>query len=298
MTSVAIAACRRTEHSPPDDLYPDPDAALLAPALHAAGASSVAVVSWDDPGVAWSAFDVVFISSTWDSVDRPSEYLAWSARVGERSRLVNPPEVVAWCLDKIYLRGLSSVGLPVVPTVWVGPSDPLPALPADDVVVKPSISAGGRSTAWYSGASHEAALAHVGALQAVGATVLVQPHIAGVAERGEVKAVYVGGAYSHAARVGGLLDRDAGIMETPWEKPVSVAAVDATSAERAVGEAVLAELRRRFGRAPTYARVDLVELDGSPHILEVELIDPLLFLGLADGAADRLAEAILRPANR
>jgi O-ureido-D-serine cyclo-ligase len=83
-------------------------------------------------------------------------------------------------------------------------------------------------------------------------------------------------------------------MERPWEKAVPVSAVDASAEERAVGDAVVEELRRRFGRTPAYARVDLVlDAGGSPQILEVELIDPLLFLALADGAADRLAAAVI-----
>lgn len=303
MTAVAIAACRRTDESPPADLYPDPDAELLRPALVAAGASEVALVSWDDPGQDWSRFDIVVVSSTWDSVDRPTEYLAWTAAVAEVTTLVNSPEVIAWCLDKVYLRDLEAAGLPVVPTTWVAPGDAVPSLSdGGDVVVKPSVSAGGRSTAWYSAsasaAARDAARAHVASLQARGGTVLVQPHLAGVVDAGELKAVYVAGTYRHAARVGGLLDRDAGIMERPWEKPVSVVAADATPAERAVGDAVLAELSRRFGAAPTYARVDLV-LDGAgaPRILEVEVIDPLLFLGLAPASADRLAAAILASRN-
>ena len=289
--TVAVAACRRTDDSPPDDLYPDPDAELLVPALLGAGASSVDVVSWDDPGIDWSSYDLVLISSTWDSVDRPDEYLGWARSV---PRLVNPPEVVAWNLDKRYLADLESVGLPIVPTTWIGPGDPPPTMPPGDVVVKPSVSAGGRSTAWYSADRGDLALDHLRALQRAGATVMVQGHVPGVASVGEIKGVYVGGVASHAVRVGGLLVRDAGTMERPWEQPVPVVAAVPSAAERAVGDAVVAELSRRFGRVPVYARVDLVlDAVGAPRILEVELIDPMLFLGLADGAAVRLAQALL-----
>jgi len=47
------------------------------------------------------------------------------------------------------------------------------------------------------------------------------------------------------------------------------------------------------GEAPLYARVDLVDApDGSPVVLELELIEPSLFLAFDDGAADRAAAAI------
>jgi hypothetical protein len=292
--TVAIAACRMTDASPPDELYPDPDGAVLRPAFLAAGAASAELVSWDDERVDWSSFDVVCISSTWDSVDRPAEYLAWVASV---PHVQNPPAVVAWNLDKVYLRDLDEAGLPIVPTTWVAPGDPVPALPPGDVVVKPAVSAGGRSTAWYSTAAHDQARDHIASLQQRGATVMVQDHIAGVAVVGEVKAVFLDGRYSHAARVGGLLDRDAGTMERPWEKPVPIVAADASMEERAVGDAVVAELARRFGQAPPYARVDLVhDAVGRPRILEVELIDPSLFLAQAPGSAERLAGAVLSSA--
>ena len=299
---VAIAACRYAADAAPDHLYPDPDAALLAPALTASGAAEVAMVSWDDPGVDWSSFDVVFVSSTWDSVDRPDEYLAWAAAVGAATSLVNPPEVLEWNLDKRYLCDLEAAGLPIVPTTWLTPDDAVSpsALPAGEVVVKPAVSAGGRSTAWYGATAGEAALTHVRALQGEGATVMVQQHVTGVASVGEVKSVYVDGVASHAARVGGLLERDAGTMERPWEKAVPVSAVVPSPVEQAVGDAVVDELARRFGRPPVYARVDLVlDAAGAPRILEVELIDPLLFLALAPaGAPDRLATAILSRARR
>ena len=42
-----------------------------------------------------------------------------------------------------------------------------------------------------------------------------------------------------------------------------------------------------------YARVDLIPgPDGDPVLVELELTEPSLFLGYADGAPDRLATAI------
>jgi hypothetical protein len=296
---IAIAACRSADDAPPTSLYPDADAVLLEPALLAAGASVVRVVSWDDPGVDWASFDAVVVSSTWDSVDRPSEYLGWVADVGAVTSLVNPADVLAWNLDKRYLRDLEDAGLPTVPTTWVAPDDAVPTFPAGrDVVVKPAVSAGGRSTVWHAASSHEAAARHVAALQAEGATAMVQDHVAGVAAVGEVKAVYLDGRYSHATRVGGLLDRDGGILDRPWEKPVPVTPVEASAVERAVGDAVAAELMRRFGSPCAYARIDVVlDAAGAPMILEVELIDPVLRLDLSPAAPATLAAAILSRAR-
>jgi hypothetical protein len=43
-----------------------------------------------------------------------------------------------------------------------------------------------------------------------------------------------------------------------------------------------------------YCRIDAVETGGKLVLMEIELIEPELFLGLADGAAERFAEAIVR----
>jgi hypothetical protein len=69
-------------------------------------------------------------------------------------------------------------------------------------------------------------------------------------------------------------------------------------AERALAEAVLALLVQRFGDVPAYARVDMVGgATGRPRIMEVELIEPSLFLHVDDGAADRAAATFVAAAR-
>ena len=64
--------------------------------------------------------------------------------------------------------------------------------------------------------------------------------------------------------------------------------------EIGVGRQAIAFLKERFGVAPLYARVDVVDDErGDPVVLEFEAIEPNLFLAFSAGAADRLAAAIL-----
>src|SRR5690349_7300649 len=95
----------------------DDDEPLLVPALHAAGADAQIVV-WDDPAVVWSAFDVVVLRSTWDYTMRRDEFLAWVSATDAVTRLRNRPDVVRWNSDKVYLRDLAALGVPVVPTTF------------------------------------------------------------------------------------------------------------------------------------------------------------------------------------
>ena len=280
MTTVAIAGCRVTADAAATELYPDPDAPLLADALAAIGLSAV-TVAWDDPDADWDAFATVVLSSTWDYVERPDDFVRWAHG---RSRLLNPAAVVAANIDKRYLIRVVAAGLPVVPTTWLQPGDHWDGPDDDDVVVKPSISGGGRDTAWYRSSERAAARAHVERLHSAGRTVMVQPHQPGVDTDGEVKLVFIGGRFSHAVRVGPSLVAGEGVVEHPWERQVSTTIASPTAAELLVA-------RRALSLWPplTYARVDLLP---GPMVIEVEVIEPSLFLPYAPHSADRLATAI------
>src|SRR5277367_4989509 len=110
---IAIACCRRSADSPPDVLEFDADAAPLRSALSKLGVSS-SLVSWDDPSAEWATFSKVVVSSTWDSVDRPEEYLAWAKAVGSSTVLINPFSALEWGLDKAHQRDLAALGVPTI----------------------------------------------------------------------------------------------------------------------------------------------------------------------------------------
>jgi hypothetical protein len=294
MTSVAVLCCRREDDSDPGDLYPDADRPFLLAALARAGLDATAV-SWDDESIDWSRFAAAVISSTWDSVDRPGEYLAWAGAVSAVTTLLNPNALLQWSMDKSYLRALERRGIAVVPTQWVQPGTEW-APPSQEFVIKPSISAGGRETARYRLGEADAAEAeaHVARLLARGQTVMVQPYVAGVEGTGERKLVYLDGAFSHAVRVGPQLVAGSGVIPKPWKGLPPVELAPAGAAPEAVGRQVLDAVTAEVGVRPVYARVDLVPApDGQLWLGEVELIDPTLYWRLAPAAAaDRMAEAV------
>jgi len=249
---------------------------------------------WDDPGVDWQAYERVVIRSTWDYMLRVEQFLAWARAVGP-ARLRNSPELVAWNADKRYLGELSC---PTVPTVFVAPGDPLPQL-AGDLVVKPNVSGGARDTGLFSPATHDLARELIERIRAGGRTALVQPYMAAVAERGEAALVFFAGELSHVLHKQAVLAPDE-IAPTAGDggpalamlREDLVAAGGSSSAQRALARELLDEVGRRFGM-PLYARVDLVEgPDGEPLLIELEVIEPRLYLHLAPGSAERLAAAV------
>ncbi len=249
--------------------------------------------------VDWSAYDLVLASGAWDNIHRVEEFLSWADRVAAAGVPVcNSPATLRWNIDKRYLRDLERSGVPVVPTVWMEPSTPSPEIdlvplgaPDGEIVVKPSVSGGGYRTARYQAHEHRAALAHVAELAASGRTAMVQPYEQRVDTEGETALVYVGGAFSHALHKEPMIRRGTGPRDSLIENQV-VTAATAKPAQRAVAEQALTAAERILGPT-TYARVDLVEThDRGPAVLELELLDPVLFLMHHPEGALRLADAL------
>lgn len=283
---VALATCALFPQLHDDDR-------LLLPALAALGVHAEPAL-WDDPAVRWHDYDLVVLRDTWDYTDRLEEFLAWARAV---PRLLNPVDVVAWSTDKRYLRDLAEAGVPVVPTTWLEPGDDVTP-PAFEHVVKPVVSAGARDTGRYE-PGHDSR-PHVRRLLDAGRPVMVQPYLRGIDEAGETAVVHLGGRFSHAARKAPVLVTVG--AEAPLDAPdaVEITAREPSAAELDVARAALAAVP--FDASLLYARVDLVPgPDGAPVVIELELVEPSLFLSTAPGAADRLAEAVveaIRPAAR
>ncbi len=267
----------------------DEDEPLGLAALARTGVE-VEVVDWDDADVDWSSYDRVVLRSTWDYTLRLPEFLAWLERVSAVTELVNPLPAVRWSLDKQYLAELEAAGVPITPTEFV-PVGAEPAFPEGRFVVKPAVGAGSRDAASYRPEQVDQAAAHVARLHEAGLVVLVQPYVASVATDGEWPLLFFGGAYSHAASKRVALP-EAGEVSGLYV-PEDSAPHTASPEQVAVAQAAVDVVTERFG-ALAYARVDVVRGDdGSYRVLEVELVEPSLFLPYADaGAADRLAAAL------
>ncbi len=288
---VALVTCAEAR-------TPDADTSALLPLLAARGIDASPQV-WDDPRVDWARFDLAIVRSCWDYHVRRDEFLAWATRV---PALANPASVLAWNTDKRYLRDLEARAVPVVPTTWIAAGDRRREsgfLPDGGLcVVKPAVSLACLSTGRYDvgdPAQRSLAAQHVRRLRAVGQTVMIQPYMGAIDTDGETSMVFIDGAFSHAMRKGALLDGpdtqvdrrfapQGGIDLRPrWpttrELELAARALDAVPAPR---------------HGLLYARVDTVPDErGEPMVLEVELTEPQLYLGLVPDAARRLADRIV-----
>jgi glutathione synthase/RimK-type ligase-like ATP-grasp enzyme len=277
--------------------YPDlrPDWPLLRDALTDIGLV-VSTEVWTDPLVRWSEFDLVLANGAWDNIHRPADFLAWADTTARMAPVVNTPATLRWNLDKRYLADLAAAGVATVPTRWWPADDGTDGraggdLPAGEIVVKPTISGGGFQTARYRAGEHPEALAHIRRLHDAGRDVMVQPYQAAVDAEGEGGLVFLAGTFSHAIRKGPLLRHDAGPRSGLWEFE-EISALDPTPSQLATARDALAAAESRLGPT-TYARVDLVPLaDGTPAVLELELLDPALFFEVHPGAVTRFARVL------
>jgi hypothetical protein len=263
----------------------DDDEPLAVAALERAEVA-VDVVDWDDPTVSWSDYDRVILRSVWDYPDRLPEFRGWLRSVHDQTDLQNSIDVVEWNLDKHYLAELQGSGVRTTPTVFVEPGDRF-GPPEGDYVVKPAVGAGSRDAASYGPEQVALAVAHVRRLHRRGTAVLVQPLLTSVESEGEWPLIYLGGAYSHAASKRVVLPH-AGTVDDLFAAEENHEH-DADDDQLAVANAAVDVVTRRFG-APLYARVDLVRDNvGEICVLELELIEPSLFLPQArPEAVDRV----------
>jgi glutathione synthase/RimK-type ligase-like ATP-grasp enzyme len=268
----------------------DRDLPVLVRALRDAGAEAVAL-PWDDAGTDWGGFDLVVIRSTWDYSWRAAEFLAWAEKCAAVTRLANPVEVVRWNTDKRYLGDLAAAGVPVVPTRYLAPGD-APDLPGDhEYVVKPTSGAGARYAARYTADDHDTAVRHLARMHGEGLTAMVQPYLAGIDVSGERALQFFGGRLLHASRKGAVLAPGTAYDEQKVAHP-DLVPWRPSPAELAVAERALAAVPGT--PELLYARVDLVDgEDGEPRLMELELVEPNLFLQLHPGSVTGVRDAIL-----
>lgn len=293
-TDVALLTERRYLAAQADagDWYLDNilrDDRLLQDALAGLGLSSQRV-DWSDPGQDWSRFGCAVFRTTWDYFDRFDAFDAWLDRVQPLTRLCNPAATIRWNMDKHYLADLDAAGVPVVRTRFIERGtrvrlqDLLDEAGWDEAVVKPCVSGAARHTYRVDRSNAAALDTTIGGLLASEAF-LLQPFERGIVEHGEDSLVMLDGRYSHAVRK----RAKAGDFRVQDDHGGSVQACRPGAEQIALAERAIAAC----GCAPAYGRVDMVQVDAGRHaVMELELIEPELWLRLHPPAATAFAAAI------
>ena len=274
---------------------PDPteDDGLLADALSRRGAI-VRGVPWSDPSADWTAYDAVVVRSCWDYFLRADEFHAWLDRLErEDARVMNDVRTLRWNSDKTYLRDVAERGVPIIPTRWLDrrSTSSLAELRRvtgwSELVVKPTVSGGAHRT-WRARPDAEGDDEPRLATMIENGATMVQPLLAEIEREGEWSLVFFAGRYSHSV----LKRPRTGDFRVQREHGGSLEPAAPSREMIAAAERVLAAIP--FGGGPPlYARVDGCVVGGELLLMELELLEPELFLRCAAEAPDRLGEAIL-----
>jgi glutathione synthase/RimK-type ligase-like ATP-grasp enzyme len=277
----------------PDPGYPEPWRWTYEPQAEAliAGGAEVEPVVWTQVGDV-SGYDLILPLIAWGYHLDYGRWLALLDRAGqERWPMINPPALLRWNSDKAYLAELIERGVPTVPTLAVEScsdadiEEARRRFESDWLVIKPPVSAGAVRT-------HRLGPNDDLPGDSMHRAMIIQPLIEEIARTGEFSLMLFDGEFSHAV-VKRPAAGDFRVQEHLGGETLPCAAPPP-------GAVTLAQ--EALATAPakaTYARVDIVPDDeGTLMIMELELVEPSLFLNHApdDGAA--FTRSILNSAQK
>lgn len=250
----------------------------------------VSPVIWDSVEACWGKYDAVVVRSCWEYHLRTPEFLNWIGLMERKAiPLWNRCETLRLNMDKSYLRGLAKDGVTVAPTVWLDRGDEVDLSAVfkergwSQAIIKPTVSLSAHNT-WIT--SPERAESDTPKVRELlkRSGMMIQKFIPEISTEGEWSFIFFLKKYSHAVlkrpkpgdfRVqmdfGGYLDSDA------TSPPLLM------QAQRIVD---------KVEEPLLYARVDGVNVGGQLVLMELELIDPVLFLDRDSLAPHRFADAI------
>ena len=283
---IALVTCDAVPH-----LFEEE--AQVLPLLAAQGFEARAL-SWSDPHAQWKSFDLVVLRSTWDYFERFAEFERWLQRLEHEGVAVqNPLPLLRWNTDKRYLQALAARGVRIIPTRFVQPGEPavLAQLLEEErwgqAILKPAVSGNAHRTVRIAaglGALHQEALETI--VQSGAA--LVQPFVDEVLTDGEHSLFFLDGRFSHA------------VQKVPRAGDFRVQVAYGSTVRRVDPDpqliATALEIIALLPAAPLYVRIDGVRRAEGFALMEVEAIEPYLFMAWAPEAIPRYVAAVARAA--
>lgn len=267
------------------------DDRLLADAFRALGFQAVRVV-WSDPEVDWSRFRAAVFRTTWDYFTRIEEFHSWLDRVEAQTTIRNAPPTVRWNMDKHYFADLEREGVPVVPSRFLerGGAVSIAALLEEcewpQAIVKPCVSGGAHHTYRVDRGNAAEVDAIVSSLLQ-DRSMILQPFQEEIVRTGEDTLMVLDGRYTHAVRK----VVKPGDFRVQDDFGGTVHEYEPTPEQIQLAERAMAAC----SPAPAYGRVDMVRNnDGRLAVMELEVIEPELWLRYHPPAAEAMARGIVR----
>jgi glutathione synthase/RimK-type ligase-like ATP-grasp enzyme len=247
---------------------------------------------WNDPNVVWANYDTAIIKSPWDYFDHIKDFYSWLECMDLLNiRLLNPSSVLRWNADKHYLADIKDAGLKVTPTIFLSKDEPFAlsdffvTFNTDKLIVKPVVSGGAKNTLKVTSENAED-IGHKLEQLLNDEDFIVQPFLREIEKDGELSFLFFGGKFSHAV----LKKAAKGDFRVQSTFGGSVHVQEPSLETIAKAQAYLDV----FAPDCLYARVDVVMIDADLVLMELELIEPYLFLDTHGNAFDNYYEALLK----
>jgi len=272
----------------------DEEMGKLIPAFEKHG-MSLDLIPWRRASDVADNYDAILPLLVWDYFEgNETVFISEMAKVEAKTKLLNDFSTLKWNSNKSYLDELEHEGAPVIGTIAVARVTETNVMKAfadlqtDTLVIKPQVGGG----AWRQVLHKKGEpFPSKDTLPPEGA--MIQAFLPSVVEEGEYSFLYFGGQFSH------------GLIKRPKKGDYRIQSLyggteetyEPTHKERASARLVLDAL----DFTPLYARIDLLRgLDGRLKLIELEMIEPYLYLSHAHGqggdneGAIKLAEALLK----
>lgn len=249
-------------------------------------------VIWDDPDVNWEHFQLAVLKSPWDYFDRINEFHKWLDHLETKEvKLLNPIDVVRWNTNKHYLKEIEATGLAVTPSVFISKNDQFllndffEQFNSKKLIVKPCVSGGAKNTFKVTDENVEEINNQLQVLVKE-EDFIVQPFLSEIIENGEWSFIFFNGTYSHSlvkkAKPGDFRVQPAHGGSVHPQKPLQEV-IDIAS-----------QYVDLFAKSCLYARVDGTFVNGKFLLMELELIEPFLFLNTDPENYERYYHALLK----
>ncbi|MCB0394146.1 MAG: hypothetical protein KDD25_06285 [Bdellovibrionales bacterium] len=245
------------------------DAFLLAEAHQLYPESEFYVEDWKSD-LDWSKYDMAIIRSTWDYIKNPKVFLDKLKKLESLGlRICNPIDTVEWNMNKLYLLDLAYKGIRIIPTVATNSSllkvaSDVKSWNSHEVILKPVFGAGSHGVRRF---ETSILLNQLAQIVAENPDHIIQPFIERIFD-GEFSYFYFDNKFSHSI-VKVPMETEFRVQEEFGGIPKSV-----TPKENHLSfcEGIVS-----LNPNLLYQRIDFVEWEGEPHLMELELIEPSLY---------------------
>ena len=231
---------------------------------------------WNDPAVKWSEYDFVVIKAPWDYHEQLDKFLSWLEMITKLGcKVLNPVDVIKWNSDKHYLSEIAGSGLSVIPTVVLERGSEInidelrTQLNSETLVFKPCVSAGAKHTYKIDRNNVAEMLPKLKTL-VQSDSFLVQEFSNEVVTEGEWSFIFFNGEFSHAI----VKKPGSGDFRVQHYFGGTIQIKEVTTSQISMAGKYVSQ----FAKGCLYARVDGIMRNDVFFLMELELIEPLLFL--------------------